>query len=129
MPITVLVADEGEIIRWAISGLLGSHPAVQVVGEARDLAETTQLARDLKPQVIVMDLHMLRHGRGSDYDVERLSRGSKLLAISLSKGEEAESLAARLGAAKVLDKINLYDELIPTIVELALPSASTETIN
>ena len=116
MPITVLLADDTEVIRRAISSLLTPHPAVQIVGEASDFAQTIQMANDLKPQVIVMDLHMSKHDCDPDRDLRpRLNRGSKLLAISLSNDEEAEELAASLGAVRLVDKMNLYDELIPAI--------------
>ena len=126
MPITVLLADDTEVIRRAISSLLTPHPAVQIVGEASDFAQTIQMANDLKPQVIVMDLHMSKHDCDPDRDLRpRLNRGSKLLAISLSNDEEAEELAASLGAVRLVDKMNLYDELIPAIIQLASPTAST----
>jgi len=120
MPITVLVADDAEIVRRAIRSLLMLYPAIQIVGEAGNFAQTIQMAKDLKPQVIVMDLHMSREGHGLDHDLQScLSDGSTLLAISISNDEKAEEFARSLGAVKLLDKMNLYNELIPAIIHLA----------
>jgi DNA-binding NarL/FixJ family response regulator len=58
MPIRVLLADDTEFVRRAIRRLLETCPELDVVGEAADFAETIRMANDLKPQVIVMDLHM-----------------------------------------------------------------------
>ena len=50
---------------------------------------------------------------------ERLPTGPKLLAISFANDDEAKASADRIGAAKLLDKMNLSQELIPAILELA----------
>jgi len=42
-----------------------------------------------------------------------------VLAISVANDDEAKSMAESIGAAKLLDKMNLSQELIPTILELA----------
>jgi hypothetical protein len=52
------VADDSDIVRRAIRSILATQPEVELVGEAADFAQTIQMANDLKPQVIVMDLHM-----------------------------------------------------------------------
>jgi len=58
MPITVLLADDAAIMRRAIRNVLESDPEIKIVGETADFARTIQMAADLKPQVVVMDLHM-----------------------------------------------------------------------
>jgi hypothetical protein len=53
-------------------------------------------------------------------DVKSHLRGcSELLAISLSNNEDAKALAESLGATILLDKANLADTLIPSIVKLS----------
>src|ERR1700730_954235 len=85
MPIKVLLADDREIMRRAILSLLQAQSGVEVVGEAADLAQTMQMANDLKPQVIVMDLHMPNETKVTPLDVKsHLNHGSRLVAI---KGE------------------------------------------
>jgi hypothetical protein len=55
-------------------------------------------------------------------EVKALLNGAKILAITFGMSDEAAELALRIGAAKLLDKTNLSDELIPTILELGLGS-------
>lgn len=125
MPITVLLADDEEVVRRAITRFLVPHPAIKLVGEAANFAQTIQRANDLKPQIIVMDLHLPRGHKDCDRDLQScLNQGSQLVAISFANDIEAEALAASFGAAKLLDKTKLFDELIPTIMQLASPSAS-----
>jgi DNA-binding NarL/FixJ family response regulator len=56
--ITVLLADDHNLVRLGFRRILEDDPGVSVVGEAQDGDEAIQLARVLKPQVIVMDCAM-----------------------------------------------------------------------
>src|SRR5439155_11259487 len=56
--IRVLVADDHPVFREGFAALLGSIPAVEVVGTASDGREAVEAARDLAPDVIVMDVQM-----------------------------------------------------------------------
>jgi len=49
MPITVLVADDAEVMRRELRWLLTQLPTIKLVGEAADFAQLVQMARDLKP--------------------------------------------------------------------------------
>jgi DNA-binding NarL/FixJ family response regulator len=118
--IKLLLADDSHVVRRGICQLLAPHRAIQVVGEATSFAQTIQMANDLKPRVIVMDLHMSDECQISPQAVRsNLSHVSRLLAMSLWNDEETESLAQSFGAAALLDKSNLATTLIPTIVRLA----------
>jgi DNA-binding NarL/FixJ family response regulator len=58
MPITVLLADDQALVRNGLCMMLSVHPNLEVVGEAGDGAETVTLARELTPDVVVIDLGM-----------------------------------------------------------------------
>jgi DNA-binding NarL/FixJ family response regulator len=128
MPIKVLLADDKEIMRRAIRSLLQAQSGVEVVGEAADLAQTMQMANDLKPQVIVMDLHMPNETKVTPLDVKsHLNHGSRLVAISIWNDGQTKALAESYGAASLLDKMELGKKLIPTIMQLVLPNAAAAT--
>ena|ERR1700730_9533448 len=128
MPIKVLLADDKEIMRRAIRSLLQAQSEVEVVGEAADLAQTMQMANDLKPQVIVMDLHMPNETQVTPLDVKsHLNHGSRLVAISIWNDGQTKALAESYGAASLLDKMELGKKLIPTIMQLVLPNAAAAT--
>jgi len=124
LPIKVLLADDSEIMREAIKKLLVDEPRIHIVGEAPCFATAMQLVADAKPDILLLDLH-LPQKRELPAPIVRaqLNCIKYTLAISFANDEEAKSLAASYGAAALLDKMSLYTELLPAIMQLTEPSA------
>jgi two-component system response regulator DevR len=113
MCVKVFLAEDAEPVRKAIRILLNGCKDIKVVGEAATFSEAIQKAAELQPDVIIFDLHM------ADGEKERLPAGPKLIAISFANDDEAKASADSIGAAKLVDKMELAQRLIPTILELA----------
>lgn len=112
MCVKMFLAEDSEPMRKAIRVLLSEREDIMLVGEAATFSEAVRKAEELLPDVVVLDLHM------ADGANEHLPAGLKLLAISFVNDEEAKASADSIGAAKLLDKMELASELIPAILEL-----------
>ena len=113
MGVRVLLADDTELMRKAIRGLLSECEDILLVGEAATFSETVQKAQELLPDQVIFDLHM-----AEDTSLH-LPAGTRVLAISVANDDEAKTMNESIGAWKLLDKMNLVRELVPSILELA----------
>ena len=115
MKISLLLADDSEIMRNAIVGILQADPEIQLLAQASNFIQTMELANRLHPQVVVMDLYMKDENDVTPTEIKSSLRGSVLLAISLRNDDETKAIAESFGAVTLLDKVNLATELIPAI--------------
>jgi|ERR1700683_2424980 chemotaxis response regulator CheB len=121
MLVTVLLVGDMDVERESIRRILGSHAEIYLVGEATTFLQAMQMSSDLKPQVVLMDLHMPDDAMISPLEVKTLlnSGASRLLVISIWKDEEANVLADKFGTFTLLDKSHLDQKLIPAILGMA----------
>jgi DNA-binding NarL/FixJ family response regulator len=119
MPITVLLADDHEVIRRGVRHVLSTYPEVMIAGEAGDFGQALEMSRALRPQVIILDMHMPGGDRiDRNHFRSQLHPSSKVLAISIWNDEETAILAEQFGAAKLIDKMDIAKDLIPAIFQL-----------
>ncbi len=117
MAIRVFIADDSDVMRAAIARTVTADPALEVVGEAASFAETLERVGTLKPDIVLLDLHMPDESRYLPEIVKAplLENSGCVLAISIWNDEDAKALAKRLGAVTLLDKANLFSNLISSI--------------
>jgi DNA-binding NarL/FixJ family response regulator len=117
VPIKVLLADDSDVMLNVIRRTLEEDNRLEVVGEALSFTQTVQMICDYKPSILVFDLHLREQRDLSPAFIKsQLSAVPHTLAISFSFDEDARALAESYGAECLLDKMNLYSNLIPTIV-------------
>jgi len=116
MSIRILLADDHKIIREGLKSLIDKQPDMQVVGEADNGRETVRLARELKPDVIVMDISM-PDLNGIDATRQILSETPDVKVIALSMHTDKRFVVRMLkaGASGYLLKDCAFDELAKAI--------------
>ena len=114
--IRLLVVDDHTVVRKGLCSLLTSRYNIEVVGEAADGQEAIQQARDLNPDVILMDLVMPRKsGLEAILEIREENPAARILILT-SFGDEAHvSTALRAGAQGYVLKDSSPDQLINAI--------------
>jgi DNA-binding NarL/FixJ family response regulator len=125
MCVRVFLADAAEVMRKAIQRLLSGREDIVVVGDASNIRETIQKTAELHPDLIILDVNMCDKDCTARTRVKGLLNGAKILAITLGADEVNEELLHGVGAVRLLDKMELANELIPAILGLA-PVGTTQ---
>ena len=111
--IRVLIADDDNAFLESLQALIDRQPELAVVGRAVDGLEAIELAEDLRPDAVVLDLHMpLLDGVSA---ATRLRRDHPNVCLIALTGDEAPALHRAVrdaGADEVLLKSELVDGLV-----------------
>jgi len=112
MSIKVLLADDHKIIRDGLRSLIERHPDMDVVGEAEDGRTTIKLARELEPDVVIMDISMPDlNGIDATQQIVADVPGIKVIALSMHSDKRFVVGMFKAGASGYLLKDCAFDEL------------------
>jgi DNA-binding NarL/FixJ family response regulator len=116
---TVLLAEDNATFRKSLKLLIALDGKIQVVGEAKDGLEAVQLARILKPEVIVMDIAMpLLNGLQATQTILKAYPGIRVLMLSAHPDPEYIQQAMHFGASGYLIKQSSTEFLARAIREV-----------
>jgi DNA-binding NarL/FixJ family response regulator len=117
--ITVVLAEDHQIVREGFRALLEHERDIEVVGEAGTGRQAVQLTRKLRPAVIVMDIAMpLLNGLEATRQIRRDFPDTKVLILSAHSDDAYVEQATALGAAGFLLKQTSSDNLATAIREV-----------
>jgi len=117
-PIRIVIADDHPIFRDGLRRLLEAEPGLKVVGEASDGADAVKLARQLKPDILLLDLAMPRQpGLEALRDLSVGTGGNGVKVILLTAAAEKHQIveALQLGARGVVLKDSATQLLLKSI--------------
>ena len=117
--ITVLLAEDHQIVREGLRLLLQCEPDIEVVGEAETGRQAVQLTRKLRPAVVVMDIAMpLLNGLEATRQIRKAFPATKVLVLSAHNDDAYVEQMVLLGAAGFLLKQTSSHNLATAIREV-----------
>lgn len=116
MPLRIVIADDHALFRAGLRALLREMPGVQVIAEAGNGDDAVALARQHRPDVIVMDISMKGlNGLDAAARIKASVSATRVIVLSMHDTEDYVAQALRAGASAYLLKDSAEPEL-----ELAL---------
>ncbi len=118
--IRIVLADDHAILREGVRALLEDQPDMTVVGEAADGRRAVELARELDPALVVMDIGMpLLNGLEATRQIKHESPQVAVLVLTMHDNEEYVSQILAAGAAGYVLKRAASSELVMAIRAVA----------
>ena len=116
MSVRILLVDDHQVLREGLRSLLEKQPDIEVVGEAGDAGTALELVRDIRPDIVIMDVNMT----GMDgIDATRLTTRdypeTKVLALSMYLRKTFVSEMFKCGASGYVLKEDAFAEIVEAI--------------
>lgn len=117
--ITILLVDDHKLIRESWSFILNSDPRFEVIAATSSGEESTVLAKELRPDIVLMDVNMTPvNGFEATKLIRKISPGSKIIGITMHSMPAYAKRMFQIGAMGYVTKNSSKDEMITAIMEV-----------
>ncbi|MEU1148286.1 response regulator transcription factor [Streptomyces sp. NPDC005901] len=115
--IRVVLADDERMVRTALRAILSAEPGIAVVGEAATGAEAVSVVRELRPDVVLMDVRMpdVDGIRATERILRTVPGPPRVVVVTTFENDAYVYEALRVGAAGFLLKRAEADELVQAV--------------
>lgn len=130
----IFIADDSEVLRERLTALLSEIEGAKVIGQAANAVEAVEGIHNLKPDVVILDIHM-PGGNGIDVlkTIKRASQPPVVLMLTNNASPQYRKKCMELGSDFFLDKSREFERLFTIFKSLieqfkfnAAPSGNTQ---
>jgi two-component system, NarL family, response regulator DevR len=117
----VLLVDDSRLVRQRLQALIGDLPDVQIVGNAGRVTEAIRKIRDLRPQIVVLDIALLDGNGLQVLEAIRKFRRAlpRIIMLTNFSHEAYRDKCLKLGAEYFFDKSAQFEQAVDVIRELS----------
>lgn len=117
--ITILIADDHKLIRETWTYILNSDERFEVVAECGDAEQAVELAKELKPDIVLMDINMAPfNGFEATEKIRKGSPESKVIGVSMHSQPAYAKKMLQVGARGYVTKNSSKEEMFNAITEV-----------
>jgi DNA-binding NarL/FixJ family response regulator len=122
--VRILLVDDHELVRMGIRILLSHNPQWHICGEAANGIEAVEKVRELKPDLVILDISMPElNGIDAAREIRRIAPATKIIIQTTHEGSQVELAARQAGADTVITKRMAAKSLILAVDRLSDASA------
>jgi DNA-binding NarL/FixJ family response regulator len=117
--ITILIADDHTLVRETWSFILNTDPRFKVIAESGSGEDAVELAKQLRPQIVIMDINLPgMNGIEATQQIRKFSPASKILGVSLHTQPTYARKMIQKGAMGYVTKNSSREEMFKAIMEI-----------
>jgi NarL family two-component system response regulator LiaR len=119
-PIHVLIADDHAVVRDGLAAIIAGDPGLKLIGQAVNGAQAVELARALRPDVLLLDLIMpVQDGLSAIADLRRDNPAARILVLTGYAEDDQVFPAIKAGALGYMLKDAPREQLLQAIHDVA----------
>jgi two-component system, NarL family, nitrate/nitrite response regulator NarL len=113
--IRIAIVDDHPLFREGVAATLRNNPALELVGQGASAEQAIQIAQDLLPDILLLDISLPGNGIEATREIARLCPYIKVIMLTASENEDHVSSALEAGARGYILKGIGAEELMRTI--------------
>lgn len=119
MKLRILIADDHEVVRRGLSALLQSHEGWEICGDAKDGREAVEKARELKPDIVILDVGMPNlNGLAATRKLLQQDPQQKVIVLTITDSDHVVREALDAGARGFVLKSDAARDLVSAVEAL-----------
>ncbi len=116
MKLRILIADDHEVVRRGLSTLLQAHEGWEICGEAKDGREVVEMAKQLKPDVVIVDIGMpILNGLAATRQLAQQNPQQKIIVLTITDSDQVIREALDAGARGFVLKSDAARDLVSAV--------------